>query len=215
MKKLSSVLGLVVASLVTASASAGMLKGTIKDADGNPMHGVMVRLTSKDNVSESVFTNASGKYNITTTLEGELNVRLRTPYYRDINTWIELGPSLNLEENMTMEAMTTETEISDSLPAAYHFGNLPFEEGDDKDFNRFQFQRDCLSCHQLGNSFTRVPRSAKNWTGTVKRMHMYIGNFDDKLIDRRSEIFAAGFDGKPLKVRPEFPIDESLSNTKI
>jgi streptogramin lyase len=214
-KKLNTVVGMLAISLMAASASAGMLNGTVKDADGEPMNGVMVRLTSTDDVSESVFTNASGQYTITTKLEGEISVRLRTPYYRDVNTWIELGPTLNLEENMMMEAMTSETEISDSLPAAYHFGNLPFEEGDDKDFNRHQFQRDCLSCHQLGNSFTRVPRTAKNWTGTVKRMHMYIGNFDDKLIDRRSEIFAAGFDGKPLKVRPEFPVDEALATAKI
>ncbi len=216
MKNLSVRVGLLAAILAAAPVSAGVVTGQVKDVDGNPMTGVMVRLTSKDNVSESVFTNASGEYEIKTDLAGDISVRLRLPYYRDVNTSIELGATATIEENMVMEAMTGEREISDSLPAAYHFGQLPFEEGDDKDFNRYQFQRDCLSCHQMGNSFTRVPRTAKNWTGTVKRMHMYIGNFDDKLIDRRSEIFAEGFDGKPLTVRPEFPVDEkALSTAKI
>jgi hypothetical protein len=55
---------------------------------------------------------------------------------------------------MTMAKMTDDREISESLPAAYHFGSLPFENGEDKNFNRYQFQRDCLSCHQMGNPFT-------------------------------------------------------------
>ncbi|HIG41507.1 MAG: carboxypeptidase regulatory-like domain-containing protein [bacterium] len=216
MKIVSIGVGFLAAILVTASASAGFVKGVVKDADGKPLTGVMVRLTSKDNVSESVFTNAKGKYKIKTDLAGDIDVRARLPYFRDATTTIELGATAKIEENLVMEPMTEDREISDSLPAAYHFGQLPFEVGDDKDFNRYQFQRDCLSCHQLGNSFTRVPRTAKNWTGTVKRMHMYIGNFDDKLIDRRSEIFAAGFDGKPVEVRPVFPVDEkALSKTKI
>ncbi len=215
MKRICVGLGLLTAALVSITASAATISGTVKNSSGEVLNGVMVRLTDAANVSESVFTNGNGQYTLSTDLTGTVNVRLRTPYYRDLNGDLELGANEKLKHDMTMEAMTEAVEISDSLPAAYHFGSLPFEQGDDADFNRFQFQRDCLSCHQLGNPFTRVPRKAEHWASTIQRMHMYVGNFDMALRDRRGEIFEKGFDGKPLAVRPEFPIDKALVNAKI
>lgn len=114
-----------------------------------------------------------------------------------------------------MEAMTDDLEISESLPAAYHFGSLNFETGRDASFSRLQFQRDCLSCHQLGNAFTRIQRTPESWATSIERMHRYLGNFDRELRDARSVILSEGFNQKPLTVRPDFPLDESLSRTKI
>ena len=215
MKKFNITLGILMASLLTVSAAAGTLSGKVTDASGAAMEGVMIRLTNAENVSESVYTNAEGGYELQTGLQGELKLRSRSPYYRDSNSVVELHANADVNKDLQLVAMTGAREISDSLPAAYHFGSLPFEQGDDKDFNRYQFQRDCLSCHQLGNSFTRVPRSAKAWAQTVHRMHLYLGNFDMKLRDARADIFARGFDGKPLTVRPEFPLAEELATAKI
>jgi len=110
-------------------------------------------------------------------------------------------------------AIRSPAEISDSLPAAYHFGSLPFEAGEDADLNRFQ--RDCLSCHQTGNPLTRVPRSAESWAASIERRHRYLGNFDMALRDARAELLSRGFDGKPLTVRPRFPLDEALGRVRI
>jgi len=215
MNKLSVGLGVLTATLLALPASAGTISGTVKDTNGDALNGVMVRLTNAANVSESVFTNAKGEYTLKTDLKGKMNVRLRLPYYRDTTDSVKLSAKGKRKKNMTMTALTDKVEISDSLPAAYHFGNLPFEKGDDKDFNRYQFQRDCLSCHQLGNPFTRVPRKAESWATTIQRMHLYVGNFDMALRDRRGEIFEEGFDGKPLIVRPQFPVDKALQTAKI
>ena len=70
------------------------------------------------------------------------------------------------------------------------FGDLPFETGDDANFSRLQFQRDCLSCHQLGNTFSRQQRTPQSWAQTIARMHLYLGNFDMRLRDSRSEILS-------------------------
>ncbi|MCZ6830617.1 MAG: hypothetical protein O7F73_13710, partial [Gammaproteobacteria bacterium] len=181
-----------------------------------PLPGVLVRLTdTSSGISESVYSNPHGHYSLATRLKGELDLRLRTPYFRDATASITLAADSALEKNLAMVAMTDADEISDSLPAAYHFGNLPFEIGDDADFSRLQFQRDCLSCHQLGNPFSRVSRSPESWAQTIHRMHLYLGNFDMKLRDARSEILSKGFDGKPISVRPEFPLDASMANIKI
>ena len=198
------------------SADAATLTGTITTTDDKPLKGVLVRVTDDaKGVSESVYTNADGVYTLATRLEGTLKLRTRLPYYRDAHSTVELGGSAVSTENVTMEAMETDQEISDSLPAAYHFYSLPFENGDDKDFNAYQFQRDCLSCHQMGNPFTRLPRTPESWAVTIQRMHRMVGNFDEELRDRRSVILSKGFDGKPIKVRPEFPLDEELDTAKI
>jgi streptogramin lyase len=216
MKKLSMSIGLLMAASISLPLSAGMLTGTIKDSDGKLLEGVLVRVTDDvTGVSESVYTSPQGKYQLATRLHGTLSIRARTPYYRDAKGTVELAAASKAEEDLVMFAMTGDEEISDSLPAAYHFGNLPFETGDDAHFNRYQFQRDCLSCHQLGNPFTRVPRTPESWAVTIERMHRMVGNFDSDLRDERSVILSKGFDGKPISVRPVFPLDESLGKAKI
>lgn len=207
---------LILAALAALPATAGVLTGTVKDDKGNAMEGVLVRLTDDImGVSESVYTSPEGVYTLVTNLNGTLRLRARSPYFKDAKTTVELDPAGTTTENVVMFPMTSDSEISESLPAAYHFGGLPFESGDDKDFNRYQFQRDCLSCHQMGNPFTRQPRTAESWAVTIERMHRMVGNFDAVLRDRRSVILSKGFDGKPVSVRPEFPLDDELGSAKL
>ena len=203
-------------SLLAVSTQAGVLTGTVSNEEGRAMEGVLVRLTdAAAGVSESVYTDAQGRYVLVTTLQGELQLRLRTPYFSDATATVELAGSGTVTQDMTMAAMTDPMEISNSLPAAYHFGSLPFETGEDADFNRLQFQRDCLSCHQIGNPMTRIPRTPESWAVSIERMHRYLGNFDYKLRDARSVLLSEGFNGKPLTVRPEFPLDPSMRTTKL
>lgn len=213
-------IGALVLALMTLlpafNAQAGVLTGTVTNTDGEAMEGVLVRLTDgATGVSESVYTDAAGRYVLATTLQGELALRLRTPYFTDSRATVELAGSGTVTQNLTMTPMTDPLEISNSLPAAYHFGSLPFETGEDADFNRLQFQRDCLSCHQIGNPMTRIPRTPESWAATIQRMHVYLGNFDFELRDARSVLLSDGFDGKPLTVRPRFPVDPSFGHTKL
>ena len=196
---------------------AGTLSGIVKDNNDQILEGVMIRLSDPvSGMSESVFSNSTGEFTLTTGLQGKLNVRLRTPYHKDLRANVDLSKKAVLKKDFLMERMTDETEISNSLPAAYHFGSLNFETGEDAVFSRYQFQRDCLSCHQLGNSITRFPRSPEHWEISIERMHNYVrSNFDEELRERRSHILSEGFNGEPLKVRPKFPLDDSLSQVKI
>ena len=204
-------------ALLALPAAAGTVEGTVTGADQKPLQGVLVRLTdAASGRSEAVYSNAAGRFTLTTALQGALELRLRTPYFKDLKVAVELAADSRVERQLAMQPMTDPVEISDSLPAAYHFGSLEFERGEGAVFNRFQFQRDCLSCHQLGNPLTRRPRPPELWNVTIERMHRYVGsNFDGALRDRRSQLLAKGFDGKPVTVRPEFPLDPSLSRAKI
>lgn len=214
MKKTILLLSCLLSAMLALSANANTLSGVIKDSEGNPMHGVLVRVTDAQSiVSESVYTNAEGEYNLVTILEGSLSIRARLPYFKDVMASVTLSGQANLD--LVMQPMTDLMEISNSLPAAYHFGSLPFDEGENDDFGRAQFQRDCLSCHQLGNNYSRNPGNSEYWLGTIVRMHRMYGSFDEELRDRRVELLAEGFTGEPLMLRPEFPIDPALETTKI
>lgn len=216
MKLISTIAAVLAAALLALPAAAGTITGTVTDQDGEALHGAQVRVTDEaSGVSEAVFTNRQGRYELVTRLQGNLAVRARLPYYRDARSTVEIGGNVHVQEDLALQPMTDPVEISNSLPAAYHFGGLPFETGEDKDFNRWQFQRDCVSCHSLGDPLTRVTRSAEAWAVTIERMHRMVGNFDAELRDRRAVILAAGFDGKPLTVRPEFPVDTALEKAKI
>ncbi len=195
-----------------------VMSGQVTDPKGTPIHGVMVRLGDDGmGMGESVFTDAQGKYTLKAGLSGNLYLRLRTPYYRDYREVVTLSRGATMQKNMVMEPMVDAAEISESLPAAYHFANLPFETGDNADFSRIMFQRDCLSCHQIGNPLTRAPRSVEDWSATISRMHAYVGNFDMGLVPGRAAILAKGYNGdtKPLTVRPVFPLDKALNKAKI
>jgi len=213
-KKIFLLMSLIISALLTMSANANTLSGVIKDSAGNPMHGVMVRVTDAQSVvSEVVYTNAAGEYTLVTILEGALSIRTRLPYFKDEMASVTLTGEATVD--VVMEPMTDLMEISNSLPAAYHFGSLPFEEGDDANFNRYQFQRDCLSCHQLGNNYSRHPGNAEYWLATTIRMHRMYRNFDEELRDERVKLLAEGFKDEPLMLRPQFPIDEALDTAKI
>jgi streptogramin lyase len=199
------------------SAFAGTLVGTVRNADGVPQAGVMIRATEAagGSNSEVVFSDSQGRFKIDTSLQGKLNIRLRAPYYQDLQDSIDLNSGASLTRIYALKPMTDAQQISDSLPAGYHFGHLPFDTAGGSPFTKPQFQRDCLTCHQIGNALTRVPRPPEGWVGTVQRMHGYLGNFDADLRAHRAQILSAGFDGKPLSARPLFPVDPAIFTAKV
>jgi streptogramin lyase len=195
---------------------AAKISGTVSDPQGKALVGVLVRATAMSSgISEAVYSNQAGQFTLQTDLTGELALRLRTPYYSDVTGSVKLADNDNKRLDFVMPPMTDKMEISDSLPAAYHFGSLPFDKDEQGDFSRTLFQRDCLSCHQIGNSFTRTPRSAESWAQSIERMHRYLGNFDMELRDARSRLLSKGFNGELISVRPTFPLDDSLATTKL
>jgi streptogramin lyase len=215
MMKYAITIGLIM--LFGASrAYAGTLAGTVKNEQGAPEAGVMVRATEAEGGnSEMVYTDGQGRFKLQTTLQGQLNIRLRAPYFQDLQDSINLKPADSLKRQYSLKKLFNAQEISDSLPAGYFFGNIPFETAPDSPFTKYKFQRDCLTCHQLGNALTRIPRSAESWAGIIQQMHAFLGNFDVGLRERRAQILARAFDGKPLSVRPIFPVDPTTFSAKI
>ena len=91
MKRLSLIVFLSLA-LVACSAkespkavqavNLALLTGVVKDGDSKPLNAVMVRVSSEaSGISESVFTDEKGRYELSTRLTGDVTVRFRLPYY--------------------------------------------------------------------------------------------------------------------------------------
>ncbi len=205
---------LATAVLLAPAGQAGILTGTVTGPGGAPIAGAMVTLTDAvRGLGESAYSGPHGGYRLDTRLAGPLELRVRRPYMADARRAVDLPGDGALALPIRLEALPTARAISDSLPAAYHFGRIPFEP--DGLFDRHQFQRDCLTCHQLGNAFTRHKRDAAGWLATVKLMHSWLGSFDEALREHRSELLARGFDDEPVAVRPVFPADPLLARAKV
>ncbi|WP_226668459.1 carboxypeptidase regulatory-like domain-containing protein [Microbulbifer aggregans] len=205
-------------ALPVLAVKAATISGKVTDSKGKPVSGAIVRLSDvQAGRSESVYTDSDGRYVLDTQLSGELRLRVRGHYFADNQQMVRLKSDKDqLSHSVKLAKLDSDQAISDSLAASYHFNTLPFDTEEGAPFTRDKFQLECLSCHQLGNPFTRIVRPAESWEQSVRRMHAYMGAVDVTEKDRRrAEIFAEGFNGKPTEMRPQFPIDEALAHTKI
>ena len=209
-----SLVALAAFAAQAGAARAGVLTGQVRDESGAAVAGAMVTVTDATRgLSDSVFSARDGRFTLRTDLGGALGLRVRKPYFADYTTELRVGGSDRIDVPVALKALKTDAEISDSLPSISHFAKIPFDQKGP--FSRAQFARDCLSCHAIGNSFTRWQRPAENWMPTVTRMHGYLGNTDAANMQRRAQLLAAGMDGTPARSRPVFPVDPALYRARI
>ena len=152
-RRLATTAGL---ALLATEVLAGSLTGTVT-AGGTAIDGAIVSVVS-EGIAESVYTDASGHYALSTPLAGKLQLRVRKRYHRDDLRDIELGATDSQTHDIALTALTDPQALSDDHPSLSHFSRIAFDKDEKAPFSRANFARDCLSCHSLGNSFTRWPR---------------------------------------------------------
>lgn len=210
MYKLMMAASVYLAACLPNALAGTDISGQVKDARGRAVAGALVRIQNAERgLSETVYSNAKGQFQLSSALEGRLSLRVRAPYMEDYVQQIEQDMNLDI----ALRPMVSDEAISESLEAVFHFGNLPFEE---EGLNaKPMLQRDCSGCHALGTSLTRYPRTPEGWVPTIQRMHMYMGSTDKAVVAKRAEILAAGFNGDPLVIRPQYAVNEEIYNAKI
>jgi streptogramin lyase len=212
---LSSLTLLCAALLFGPAAYAGKVSGRVTDTDGKPVDGAIVTLSSPSGISHSVYTSNGGQYALATDLSGELQFRARKRYHADTLQTVTLQANAEQAMNVQLKPLTDPQALSDDHPSLSHFHLIDFDEDEDALFSRSNFARDCLTCHSLGNSFTRMPRSAESWRPSVQRMHGYLASAEEEPIKQRSEILAEAFNGRLATSRPEVPVDPKLATARI
>lgn len=201
--------------LATSSVFAATFTGTVTDGAGAPIWGAMVSLKNDDGLAESVFTNKQGDYELNTTREGALKLRFRKRYHEDKLKEVAAKSGQKDAVDAALPALTDPEALSDDHPALSHFSRLPFDSDENGQFSRPNFARDCLSCHQLGNKFTRYPRTAAGWVPSVQRMHGYWADANKEVIQARSEMLSETFDGSYATSKPMIPFDSLVEKAKI
>ena len=202
-------------AVLAAPTQAGVLSGTVTAADGTPIAGAIVSVTDAQGRSQAVYSLEDGTYRLDTGLSGALDVLGRKRYYEDAHATLELGADASASRDFTLAAITDPKALSDAHPALSHFSMMAFDEDPKALFSRPNFARDCLTCHQLGNAFTRWQRPAESWVPTVQRMHGYLGDASEEDIRARSEFLARSFDGRLATSRPTVPYDPMLAQATI
>lgn len=174
--------------------AAVQIQGQVQSTQGQVIIGAIVTVTQvKEQRSESAYSDASGFFSINNTMTGELNLRVRAPYFADTNQTISAEPQPAL--TLTMQQQEDPAMLSASLSASAHAANLEFNDSDDAK----AFRSQCHFCHQIGNDLTRRPRDEVEWQAVLDRMQSY-----GALINSQNEAgfkttLFNGFDGEPVK----------------
>jgi streptogramin lyase len=183
------------------------LTGRVKSTDGKPVAGAMVTLTRADGLFvETVYAGRDGRYRLRTEQQGTGGLRARYPNYADATTGVDLARDSSYD--LALVPLTDVRAISEQMSASAHFARLPFDSAADQHW----FTVECLTCHQLGNSFTRMPRPHDRWREILTRMLGFYGVTDEAWIDRYARLLEKTFDGSPATIR-QAPVvnDEALT----
>ncbi len=204
---------LAVSSLLTIQQSmAATLSGRVVTDENNALAGAIVTLWNEArNQKLSTYTDAQGKYQLTTDFIGTVTLRGRSPYYRDTNVSVTLALDSTVQQSLLLERMTDVAEISASLPASAHVTKLDLEDQETK----ATFISQCHYCHQQGNSITRAPRSISAWSDTIWRMEGYGSYLTYAEHKQVKDILAEGFDGKPITIKQTNDFSPEMAETTI
>ena len=198
--------------LCSATAAATVLTGSVT-RDGQPLAGALVTLSdTKHLVSETVLSDAKGQYRLKTRLTGVLGLRARAPLSADMIAEVSIpNDSVRLTKSFGLKRLTEAQAISDSLPASAHFTKIKFPSAE----LQKQFQLDCLSCHPIGNPFTRMPRPSENWTAIVGMMTRYCGYSTDVRVADYAGALQKAFDGSLSPAHERTTVAPEALNSRV
>jgi len=198
--------------LFGASASAATLSGHVMTDDGKAVAGSMVTVWNEArNRKETVYSDADGRYSLETGFAGKLQVRTRTPYFRDVVQPLELAASDRQRLDFRVAKIASVEELSNSLTASAHAATLPFPDAPTKE----AFISQCSFCHQQGNATTRIPRSEEQWGGAINRMEGYLATLTYGEAKSIAKMLAEGYDGKPIKAIQSHDFSPELAKARV
>lgn len=193
-------------------AHAAVLSGTVSSG-GQPAAGALVTLFDDAGlVSETVLADAKGRYRLSTRLTGALRLRARAHVSADQSVAVKVpAGDTTLRKSFRLKRLKDPQAISDSQPASAHFVRVQFKDP----VLRKQFQTDCMSCHPIGNPFTRLPRDPARWTEITQKMTAYCGYLTDVRVADYANAMHQAFDGTRLGAPAAAPVDPEAMTARI
>ncbi|HHL43745.1 MAG TPA: hypothetical protein ENJ42_09010 [Hellea balneolensis] len=187
---------------------SALISGQVKSSGGLPILGAMITAFSENEDQRiTVYSDKDGRYKLPVSFVGQLSIRMRTPYFSDIFSEVNITNGSEQVLDFTAQKITDPEELSDSLTASAHLAMIKWP----KQADRAAFISQCNYCHQIGNSLTRRPRSREEWDAVVNRMEGYLSvitNGEKKSIQSR---LYETFDGKPIKAIQTWDMSPKLA----
>lgn len=197
---------------VAAPAPAATLAGQVGDAGGTPLAGAMVTLGDAAGYSETVYTDARGRYRLETRLAGPLTLRARAWPYVDATVPLDVPVAGRVPAtDFRLAALTDPLAWSDALPASAHAATIGWQDPK----LREDFVSQCHFCHQIGNAWTRRVKTVDEWADTIARMHGYgaLVTFEDA--EQFPLVLAESFQGQPVTARLTPDASPLLAQAKV
>jgi streptogramin lyase len=203
---------LLCASLGLGSSQAATLTGTITSATGQAVAGALVTLVGNDKImQETVYSDTAGRFRLDTAQQGDVTIKTRAPGYADETRPLKLGAAEKPVLAIALQPLTDPQIISDALPASAHAARINIR--DEK--ARVAFRSQCFFCHQIGNAWTRRPRSQDEWVSVLDRMQRYSAlltwSSERSIIQGLSE----AFQGQPVADVQKRTPDASVATAKL
>ncbi|HEX5360412.1 MAG TPA: carboxypeptidase regulatory-like domain-containing protein, partial [Fluviicoccus sp.] len=202
---------LALLALAAQSAFAASLSGVVRQADGQPVAGVMLTVFNPEgDRKETVYTGRDGRYAIRTGFEGKLRVRARMHKMQDAVQEITAGGKA-LQADFVLQPYPDAATLSASLTASAHLTRLKWPDEN----ARAAFVSQCNYCHQVGNALTRRPRDLSAWEQTVDRMQGYMALLTRGEAKAIVKTLHDGFDNRPMPAMQKYEAGDDLGRAKI
>ena len=205
--------GVVVAVLFAPAAAWSVgVQGTVRGADARPIAGALVTLSTADGLyAETVYSDARGRFRLETQQAGEVTIRARKAYFADSAQDLDLGQAGRTPLQFVLSRLGSPALIADSLSASAHFARLRFADSREQQW----FQVECLTCHQIGNAYTRMPRPRERWSQIAVRMLGFYGVKDQASIDRNAEVVSKIAEAVPAMPRQDHTPDPLIYGARF
>ncbi|WP_169577743.1 carboxypeptidase regulatory-like domain-containing protein [Sinimarinibacterium sp. CAU 1509] len=204
--------GLTLALCLLSTAHAADIRGTVTSVDGDSVAGAIVSLTRADGVlRQSVYSDASGRFLLGTGQSGAARLSVRAPGFADESRDIAAVSANPRPLSITLARLSKPAQVSDALPASAHAARVHLED----ERIRQGYRSQCFYCHQLGNAWTRRPRTETQWRETIDRMERYGALLTWPARRQVAAALAASFDGRPIPDRQTHVYDPATAGTTL
>lgn len=213
MKKTVTTIALVTALLQPVLAQAASFSGRVTLPDGRPAFGAMVTVFDADGERrQTVYAAADGSYAIRTPYAGKLKVRVRLSGFKDAAAEQQAAAAGSKQLDLTLGTFANLGEMNETLSASAFNARLPWPN---VARDRPAFVSQCNYCHQMGNSWTRIPRDHEQWIAEVEKMENMLAMQSQAQGRVIAETLWKGFDGKPFDASQNYGASPELARAKV
>lgn len=208
-RRIAAIPMLMVASNALAADIA--LTGDVALPPGVAVAGVMATLTDANGASVTAYSDEAGKWRLDAKHFAEpVTLRVRAgSAYTDFQQPVNMTADTFV--HVELQRLTDTAALSERLTASAHAAAIRWKNAGARE----DFVSQCHFCHQIGNAYTRKPKTEQQWQDTLKRMEGYGALLTWKNEKEFSQTLAESFQGQPLAQVQTLAMHSALPRARL